>query len=72
MSSATHAENQSYLKPGGFYNWFFTVDHKRIGLMYLWTILIFFLIAGLCAMAVRAELLGPALDAHAHAYLAMA
>lgn len=48
-----------YLKPGGFYNWFFTVDHKRIGLMYLYTILIFFLFAGLCALAVRAELFFP-------------
>ncbi|MDJ0835100.1 MAG: cbb3-type cytochrome c oxidase subunit I [Acidobacteriota bacterium] len=58
MSSASQ-EYQPYLQPGGFKNWFFSVDHKRIGLMYLYSILIFFLIAGLCAMAVRAELLFP-------------
>ena len=56
MATETQAYTP-YLKPGGFKNWFFTVDHKRIGLMYLYTILVFFLIAGLCALAVRAELL---------------
>lgn len=58
MSSeaATH-ESTNYLKPGGFKNWFWTIDHKRIGLMYLYTILVFFLIAGVSALAVRAELL---------------
>jgi len=55
--SAERQEYMSYLKPGGFKNWFFTVVHKRIGLMYLYSILIFFLIAGLCALLVRAELL---------------
>jgi cytochrome c oxidase subunit 1 len=69
--SAEHAEhsNESYLKPGGFYNWFFSVDHKRIGLMYLYAILFFFLIAGLCALAVRLELLYPGrtlIDAHGY------
>ena len=59
MSSAHETEYQPYLQPGGFKNWFFTVDHKRIGLMYLYSILTFFLVAGLCAMAVRTELLFP-------------
>jgi len=58
MASNAQAHS-SYLQPGGFKNWFFSVDHKRIGLMYLYSILIFFAIAGLCAMAVRAELLFP-------------
>lgn len=61
MSEAAEAY-QPYLKPGGFKNWFFTVDHKRIGLMYLYTILIFFLLAGLCALAVRLELLYPGMQ----------
>ncbi len=52
-------EYRPYLEPKGLYNWFWTVDHKRIGLMYLYSILIFFLLAGLCALGVRAELFYP-------------
>lgn len=37
--------------------WLFTVDHKRLGIMYLATILLFFLAGGLFAMAIRYELL---------------
>ncbi len=64
MSSEAHAEEsyRPYLEPGGLKNWFFTVDHKRIGLLYLYTILVFFLLAGLCAMAVRLELLYPGMQ----------
>lgn len=61
MSAETH-EYKPYLEPGGLKNWFFTVDHKRIGLMYLYSILIFFAIAGACAMMVRAELLHPGMQ----------
>ncbi|MCB1041997.1 MAG: cbb3-type cytochrome c oxidase subunit I [Acidobacteria bacterium] len=48
-----------YLEAKGFYNWFFSVDHKRIGLMYLAAILFFFVLAGMAAMLVRLELLAP-------------
>ena len=63
-NTAEHAEStyQPYLKPGGFLNWFFTVDHKRIGLLYLYTILIFFFIAGVFAILVRAELFFPGMQ----------
>ncbi len=40
----------------------FNTDHKVIGIQYLVTAFIFFLIGGLCAMMVRAELLTPQLD----------
>lgn len=40
----------------------FSTDHKVIGLQYLVTAFIFFLIGGLLAMIVRAELLTPQLD----------
>jgi len=42
--------------PKGFKSWLTTVDHKRIGLMYLMAILTFFLVGGLLALAVRLEL----------------
>jgi cytochrome c oxidase subunit 1 len=40
----------------------FSTDHKVIGVQYLLTAFFFFLVAGLLAMIVRAELLTPALD----------
>lgn len=46
----------------GIKNWLITVDHKRIGLMYLVAVLFFFLVGGLFALAVRFELLTPGGD----------
>ncbi len=40
-------------------SWIYTVDHKRIGLMYLATISIVFLVAGVLALLVRTELIAP-------------
>ena len=40
-------------------SWLFTVDHKRIGLMYLVTISIFFMVGGIYAGIFRLELLTP-------------
>jgi cytochrome c oxidase subunit II len=47
----------------GFASWAFTLDHKRIGIMYLVSTLAAFLIGGLAALAVRTELIarGPTL-----------
>ena len=42
--------------------WLFTVDHKRIGLMYLASITVFFVVAGLLAGVLRLELLTPEAD----------
>ena len=41
----------------GFASWAFTLDHKRIGIMYLVSTLAAFLIGGLAALAVRTELI---------------
>lgn len=43
----------------GIMSWLVTVDHKRIGMMYLAAVLSFFLVAGLLAIAVRTALLQP-------------
>ncbi len=43
----------------GVRSWLFTTDHKRIGILYLWTILIFFIIASVAAALMRIELLTP-------------
>src|SRR5205823_13372958 len=48
----THAES-------GIWSWLTTVDHKRIGILYLFTSLFFFVIGGLEAFLMRIQLAGP-------------
>lgn len=43
----------------GIRSWAYTLDHKRIGVMYLLTILFFFLVGGVLGLLVRLELLEP-------------
>jgi cytochrome c oxidase subunit 1 len=43
----------------GWRSWVFTLDHKRIGVMYLVSILAAFLLGGILAMLIRTELLTP-------------
>jgi cytochrome c oxidase subunit 1 len=43
----------------GIRSWMFTLDHKRIGVMYLVSILTAFLLGGIFALLVRTELLTP-------------
>lgn len=43
----------------GIWSWMTTLDHKRIGIMYLGAIMFFFLVAGLFALILRTELLTP-------------
>ena len=59
----TQLEEKSFLRAkDGLMSWLITVDHKRIGLMYLVATMFFFLVAGLLAMAMRTELLTPGQD----------
>jgi cytochrome c oxidase subunit 1 len=46
-------------EPTGLWSWLTTVDHKRIGVLYLYTSLFFFLFGGLEAVVIRAQLMGP-------------
>ena len=43
----------------GALSWIFTLDHKRIGVMYLTGVLVSFLVGGLFALIVRTELIAP-------------
>ncbi|MHC4876175.1 MAG: cytochrome c oxidase subunit I [Planctomycetota bacterium] len=43
----------------GLRSWLFTLDHKRIGMMYLISVLGAFLVGGLLALSIRLELLTP-------------
>ncbi|HET9460838.1 MAG TPA: cytochrome c oxidase subunit I, partial [Gaiellaceae bacterium] len=37
-------------------SWLVTTDHKRIGILYIWTALVFFVLAGLMALLLRLQL----------------
>ncbi|MBI3544817.1 MAG: cbb3-type cytochrome c oxidase subunit I [Deltaproteobacteria bacterium] len=58
MASTTH-DDQEYVdyihESKGIWSWMTTLDHKRIGIMYLVTTMIFFTVAGFLAVALRLE-----------------
>ena len=59
MATAEHAVsmNQPISRNyGGIWSWVFTVDHKRIGILYGVTSFLFFMIGGLEALLIRAQL----------------
>src|SRR5258708_35105743 len=50
---------ESYVGESGLWSWLTTVDHKRIGTLYLFTSLFFFIVGGLEAAPIRLPLAGP-------------
>ncbi len=52
--------NDNYLNhTRGFRSWALTLDHKRIGILYMCSVLTAFFVAGVFAMMVRTQLLSP-------------
>jgi len=59
-SSTGHAAGDNYLNHSkGFLSWALTLDHKRIGVMYMVGIAIAFFVGGALALLVRTEHLTP-------------
>jgi cytochrome c oxidase subunit 1 len=59
MAVTTEPQAPSRIPGGsGVWAWLTTVDHKRIGLLYGTTALVFFLVAGLEALLIRSQLAG--------------
>jgi len=62
MANAAHAHgsdhaDHNYLNhEKGLWSWLTTVDHKRIGIMYFFTVMLFFLVGGIFALLLRSEL----------------
>src|SRR5436190_217806 len=59
---AVNAEVQPFhadWRRGKVTSWLMTVDHKRIGILYIWTALGFFAIGGLLALFMRTQLMRP-------------
>jgi cytochrome c oxidase subunit 1 len=62
MATAVDERRGVFARPTaktGLWSWFTTVDHKRIGLLYGGTALAFFLIGGVEALIIRAQLARP-------------
>ena len=63
MNSTSVANEANSLKYKGKYQgllgWIFSTDHKRIGLLYLYTMAIMFSVGALLGLAMRLELLAP-------------
>jgi cytochrome c oxidase subunit 1 len=58
-----HPKKPDYLNDGyGLKSWLTTHDHKRIGIMYLIVITLFFFVGGVAATLMRLELLTPSSD----------
>src|SRR5580700_1953415 len=53
------AESGTKIESSRLYSWVATVDHKRIGILYLGTSLVFFIIGGIEALLVRLQLAVP-------------
>ncbi len=60
MKEGQQTQVNFYRNGKGLKSWLTTLDHKRIGIMYLIPILASFVIGGLFALAIRLELLTPA------------
>jgi cytochrome c oxidase subunit I len=61
MSENNHGQHKSFFEEGGkgIMSWVYTLDHKRIGLMYLVSVLLMFAVGGIMALLVRLELFTP-------------
>ena len=60
MITAAVPERENYLNNAyGIKSWLLTKDHKRIGLLYLFTVTLFFFLGGAFATMIRIELLTP-------------
>lgn len=58
MATAAAADpNKNYInEKSGIMSWLTTLDHKRIGIMYMISVMFFFLLGGIFAMLIRYEL----------------
>lgn len=60
MYASENHGNLNYINhQKGIWSWLTTLDHKRIGLLYFWTVSLFFLVGGLFALGLRLELMDP-------------
>src|SRR6185312_8422167 len=68
--ASTHDPNKNYInEKSGIWSWLTTLDHKRIGILYMISVMSFFAIGGTFAMLIRWELFSVGkniMDAHTY------
>ncbi len=61
--NSTNTDDRGFLAPSadysGIFSWIFSTDHKRIGLLYFWSIVAFFLTGVTLGLVIRLELFLP-------------
>ena len=63
MHDNTHDHEHHHGPVGNnFTRWFITTNHKDIGMMYLWFSFVMFIVGGILALIIRAELFKPGLQ----------
>jgi cytochrome c oxidase subunit I len=63
MATATHDPNLNYMNEfKGIKSWLTSLDHKRIGLLYMIAVLTFFFFGGIAALLIRLELFQPGMS----------
>jgi cytochrome c oxidase subunit 1 len=67
QSGVAPVRQRNYLtEPKGIKSWLFTLDHKRIGVMYLVSVMTAFLVGGIFALLIRLTLLNPSHTVFGH------
>ena len=56
---ADHSHDHAHDHPSGLMRWVTTTNHKDIGSMYLWFSFAMFIVGGIMALVIRAELFQP-------------
>jgi len=59
---SAHGDAHGHHQPTGLMRWVTTTNHKDIGSMYLWFSFVMFLVGGVMALIIRAELFQPGLQ----------
>lgn len=60
MAATSSAHGDNYINwEKGIWSWLTSLDHKRIGILYLISVMVFFLAGGIAALLLRAELFAP-------------
>ncbi len=57
--ASAHLPVEKHSEPTGYYRWLSSTDHKVIGKNYMYTAIVFMLVAGLMAMLIRTQLASP-------------
>ncbi len=59
VAAGAHGTKNYLNEKPGIMSWLTTLDHKRIGIMYMIAVMVFFLLGGIFALLIRTELFSP-------------